>query len=57
LTIARGSLMELATQLIVGGNLQFLKPDELGLALKQVEDIGRMLNRLIAALRNRRGRA
>jgi len=54
LTIARGSLMELETHLIVGCNLHFLKSDELNAALKQVEDIGKMLNRLIAVLRARR---
>jgi four helix bundle protein len=32
LTIARGSLMELETHLIVGCNLHFLKPDELSAA-------------------------
>jgi len=46
--------MELETHLIVGCNLHFLKSDELNAALKQVEDIGKMLNRLIAVLRARR---
>jgi four helix bundle protein len=54
LTIARGSLMELETHLIVACNLHFLSSDELGAASKQIEDIGKMLNRLIGALKSRR---
>ena len=56
LTVARGSLMELETHLIVACNLHFLESDELAVALKPVEDIAKMLNRLIAALRTRKGR-
>ena len=55
LTVARGSLMELETHLIVGCNLHFLKPDELSLVMRPIEDIGKMLNRLIAVLRTRKG--
>ena len=55
LTIARGSVMELETHLIVACNLQFLKSDELVAVLRQVEDIGKMLNRLISVLKSRRG--
>ena len=54
LTVARGSLMELETHLIVARNLHFLKPEEFGAVSKQVEDIGKMLNRLISALKGRR---
>lgn len=54
LTIARGSLMELETHLIVARNLRFLDTDELTLVLKSVKDIEKMLNRLIAVLRNRK---
>jgi four helix bundle protein len=53
LTIARGSLMELETHLIVAGNLQFLDAQALALVSKSVKDIEKMLNRLIAVLRNR----
>jgi hypothetical protein len=49
--------MELETHLIVGCNLHFLKSDEWNTALKQVEDTGKMLNRLIAVLKNRMGKA
>ena len=54
LTIARGSLMELETHLIVGCNLIFLTPDELRVASKAIEEIGKMLNGLIGALKARR---
>ena len=54
LTIARGSLMELETHPIVGCNLSMLSAEELGSLSLQVEDIGKMLNRLIAALKTRR---
>jgi four helix bundle protein len=51
LTIARGSLLELETQLIVSTNLSCLKPNELESLTKPLQDIGKMLNRLIAVLR------
>ena len=54
LTVARGSLMELETHLIIASNLQFLTSDEFGAFSKQIEDIGKMLNRLIGVLRTRK---
>lgn len=54
LTVARGSLMELETHLIVASNLHFLNPEEFHALLKPLEDIGKMLNRLIAVLRARK---
>ena len=54
LAVARGSLMELETHLIVSCNLHLINTNELGTVLKQVEDIGKMLNRLIGALKSRR---
>jgi four helix bundle protein len=54
LTVARGSWMELETHLIVASNLHFLKPDEFGSVSKPVNDIEKMLNRLIAVLRSTR---
>jgi hypothetical protein len=47
-------LMELETHLIVAGNLRLLNPEELGGVLKSVQDIGKMLNRLIGVLRTRK---
>jgi four helix bundle protein len=54
LTVARGSLMELETHLIVAFNLHFLNSDELQGVLKPVQDLGKMLNRLIGVLRTRK---
>jgi len=54
LTIARGSLLELETHLIVAQNLHFLTPEEFVSTSKPIEDIGKMLNRLIAVLRTRK---
>jgi four helix bundle protein len=56
LTIARGSLMELETHLIVSNNLGFLKPSDLEIVTKPLQDIGKMLNRLIAVLRMPKGK-
>jgi four helix bundle protein len=53
LTVARGSLMELETHLIVASNLNFLKPHEFAEVSKPVQDIEKMLNRLVAVLRGR----
>ena len=54
LTVARGSLMELETHLIVAFNLHFLNSDEFHGVLGPVQDIGKMLNRLIGVLRTRK---
>ena len=54
LTIARGSLMELETHLFVACNLHFLNSDELGAVSKPLQDIEKMLNRLIVVLRSRK---
>jgi len=54
LTVARGSLMELETHLIISGDLGYLKPSQLEQSQRQVESIGQMLNRLIQALQSRR---
>jgi four helix bundle protein len=54
LKVARGSLMELETHLVVGCNLTFLTQDELRSASKEIEEIGKMLNGLIGALKSRR---
>jgi len=55
LTIARGSTTELETHLIVARNLNFIRVEEFDRVLRDVEDIAKMLNRLITSLRNRRG--
>jgi len=57
LTVARGSLMELETHLIVSGNLHLISWDDLGAASKEIEEIGKMLNGLIGALKSRKARS
>ena len=56
LTIARGSLMELETHLIVSCNLDLISSDALGAASDEIEEIGKMLNGLIGALKSRKAR-
>jgi len=53
LTVARGSLMELETHLIIGRNLTYLTQAELTTVSREIEEIGRMLNGLMAALKSR----
>jgi four helix bundle protein len=54
LTVARGSLMELETHLIIARSLELLNADEFATVSKAIEDIGKMLNRLIGVLRDRK---
>jgi four helix bundle protein len=56
LTVGRGSLMELETHLIVAHELRLLGADQFGAFSKQIEDIGKMLNRLMGALRAHKAR-
>ena len=51
LIIARGSLLELETHLIVSGNLGYLGQLQVTSAQKQIDEIGRMINSLIRSLR------
>jgi four helix bundle protein len=53
LLIARGSLMEVETHLIIARNLHYLDEGRLSPVLKRLEDIAKMLNRLISSLRSR----
>jgi four helix bundle protein len=57
LIVARGSLMELETQLIIGHNLTYLTQEELRTAAKSIEEIGKMLNAFIGSLARRRDAA
>jgi four helix bundle protein len=54
LTIARGSLLELETHLIVSRNLNYMSEGQFEEFEKPLQDIGKMLNRLIASLRSLR---
>ena len=53
LLVARGSIFELETHLIIGQKLGFLEESQLGHLLQVTQAIGRMLNGLILALRAR----
>jgi four helix bundle protein len=53
LMIARGSLTELETHLIIACNLNFMSQDELRVGSKAIEETGKMLNGLIGALKSR----
>ena len=54
LSVARGSLTEPETHLIIAHNLQFLTTDDFDALSRPIEDIGKMLNRLIGALKFRK---
>ena len=51
LSIARGSLMELETHSIVAQGLGFMSQDQLKQTSGSIEEIGRMLNGLMQALK------
>jgi four helix bundle protein len=53
LIVARGSLLELETHLIVSRNLGFLNPADLASVQRRLDEVGRMLNSLIRSLRSR----
>jgi four helix bundle protein len=53
LTIARGSLMEVETHLIVAERLKYLSPAEVRPALALSSEVGRILNGLIRRVRTR----
>jgi four helix bundle protein len=53
LTIARASLMELETQLIIAEKLKYLQLQQLENAAPEIETVGKMLNALITRLKNR----
>jgi four helix bundle protein len=55
LLIARGSLMELETHLIIAQELNYLNQQQLEKMQAEIESMGMMLNRLIQSLRNDRG--
>ena len=53
LLIARGSLMELETHLIIANRLTYLSQDQLEQRLEDVQIVGKMLNALIQSLKLR----
>lgn len=50
LWIARGSLAELETQLMIGQNLSYVSPERLEFLLNATEEIGKMLSGLLSKL-------
>ena len=53
LIVARGSLMELETHLILASRLSFLPEEVLDELLSETERVAKMLNRLITTLKSR----
>ncbi|MBU1262900.1 four helix bundle protein [bacterium] len=53
LRIARGSLMELETHLIIAQKLNYIQKDVLTMLQQEVEGIGKMINSLIRSLMNK----
>lgn len=51
LSIARGSLLEVETQLIISDRLQYIARDENKAVWNQTQEIGKILNGLIASLK------
>ncbi|WP_292069555.1 four helix bundle protein [Brevundimonas sp. UBA7534] len=51
--VARGSLAEVETHLLIAGRLNYLTPDQLQPLLADMERIGRMLSTLAARLKQR----
>jgi four helix bundle protein len=52
LKIARGSLKELETHLLLGQRVGALDPDQADAILKKLEGVGKMLNALIRSVRS-----
>ena len=57
LSIARGSLMELETHLIVAVRLKLLDRDDAAAAWQIMQEVGKMLTRLHQSIRKKRGQA
>ncbi len=51
LSLARGSLVEIETQLIIAQNLGYLIPDQSHPLLAEAAELGRILNGLIASIK------
>jgi four helix bundle protein len=53
LSMARGSLVEIETQLLIARNLKYLEPAEAEDLLATADELGRILNGLISSIKNR----
>ena len=56
LLIARGSLMELETHLIIAQHLSYMSQEQLDRMAARIEEIGKMLNGLIQSLKRLKSR-
>jgi four helix bundle protein len=50
ISIARGSLLELETQILLSQRLKYLQPEDANSVLKEIDEISRMLATLVAKL-------
>jgi four helix bundle protein len=53
LSMARGSLVEIETQLLIARNLKYLQPAKAEDLLATADQLGRILNGLISSIKNR----
>jgi four helix bundle protein len=53
LSQARGSLVEIETQLLIARDLKYIQPARADALLAVAEELGRILNGLIASIKNR----
>jgi four helix bundle protein len=53
LSQARGSLVEIETQLLIAKNLKYVQPAKADALLAVADELGRILNGLIASIKNR----
>ena len=51
LSIAYGSLMEVETQVLIAGNLRYLRAEEQATILDKTAEVGRLINGLIRSLK------
>ena len=49
---ARGSLAELETQILISQNLRYLDDDKANRLLAKVEEVGKVINGLLSAVKN-----
>jgi hypothetical protein len=52
LSLARGSLVEIETQLLIAQNLEYISPNQTRCLLDKTSELGKALNSLIAAIKS-----
>jgi four helix bundle protein len=50
---ARGSLLEVETQIFIAKNLRYLSEEQCAVLHKRTEEVGRILNGLLSSLRDK----